>query len=69
MKSLSDYINEALTADQVNEAEDSVFAVKDSTGAILNMFPTKEEADADLKNWPKESGCKVEAVKKSEIEK
>lgn len=59
MKTLKDYI--------IESAE--VYAVQDNTGAILNVFPTKDEAVKDLKSWPKESEPKVVAMKQSDIEK
>lgn len=59
MKSLKEYIV---------ESADNVYAVKDNTGAILNIFNTKEEAEADLKNWPTESAVKVVTVKRNEVE-
>lgn len=62
MRNLKDYIN------YIMESAD-VYAVQDNTGAILNVFPTKEEADKDVKNWPDEAGPKVIVMKKSDIEK
>lgn len=59
MKSLKEYIN---------ESSEQVFAVKDSTGAILNVFPTKDEAEENAKTWPKESEAKVVAMKKDDVE-
>ena len=42
----------------ITEAEEQVFAVQDMTGAILNVFPTKQEAEDNAKTWPKESEVK-----------
>lgn len=60
MKTLRDYIFE--------KTEEKVYAVQDFTGAILNVFPTKEEADEDVKNWPDDSKAKVVLMNKSEVE-
>lgn len=60
MKGLKEYIIEA--------AEEYVYAVKDTTGAILNVFQTKEEAVADTAMWPKESKVVVVKVKRSDVE-
>lgn len=59
MKSLKDFIN---------ESSETVFAVQDNTGAILSVFPTKQEAQDNLKEWPKVSGAKIVTMKRSEIE-
>ena len=61
MKDLVDFIAEAI--------EDYVYAVKDNTGAILNVFPDEKSANDDLKNWPDVSEVKVEKMKRSEVEK
>lgn len=50
------------------EAESTVYAVKDETGAILGVFNTKEEADENLKTWPAESKAKVVTMNKNEVE-
>lgn len=64
METLKDYILK-----NINESSDEVvYAVKDETGAILNVFPDKKDADDDIKNWPEESNVKVVTLKKSEIE-
>lgn len=59
MKDLCEYIM---------EAESTVYAVKDETGAILGVFNTKEEADENLKTWPAESKAKVVTMNKNEVE-
>lgn len=59
MKNLKEYIT---------ESTEQVFAVKDNTGAILNVFPTKPEAEKNAKTWPKESEVKVVVMKKSDVE-
>lgn len=59
MKNLQEY---------VMEAEAQVYAVKDETDAILGVFDTKEEAEDNLKTWPKESNAKIITMKKSEVE-
>lgn len=51
------------------ESESKVYAVIDNTGAILNVFPDKAQANDDLKNWPSESKVKVKEMAKSEVEK
>ena len=53
----------------ITEAEEQVFAVQDMTGAILNIFPTKQEAEDNAKTWPKESEAKVVPMKRGDIEK
>ena len=37
----------------ITEAEEQVFAVQDTTGAILNIFPTKQEAEDNARHGQK----------------
>ena len=52
----------------INESSEQVFAVQDNTGAILNVFQTKSEAEKNAKTWPKESEAKVVVMKKNHVE-
>ena len=48
--------------------EDEVYAIVDETGAIQVFFNTKEEADEEIKKFPKVAYAKIKKMKKSEIE-
>ena len=65
MKSLYEYVMEA------QDNTEYVYAVQDVTGAILNVYTTEEDAEADAKSteWPKAADVKVVKMKRSEIEK
>lgn len=61
MKSLEDYINEAEQA--------TVFAVYDKDGCMLNVYKTKEEAEAGKKEFEtKGIEFEIKEIKLSEIE-
>lgn len=47
---------------------EKVYVVQDTTGAILNVFTTKEEAEEDVKTWPIDAKAKVVSINKNEIE-
>ena len=78
MKSLKEFIDEAMNTsneettketETVDESqEEYVYAVEDVNGTILNVFPTEQEANEDLKNWNSDAEAKVKKMKKSEIE-
>ena len=59
MKNLNVYIQEKLGS--------KVFAIVDETEAILDVFPSKEEADKVAREYPEEAHAKVKEIERSEI--
>lgn len=67
MKSLEEYIAEHRNI--VEAKEDTVFAVVDENGIIMNIFNTEEEADKEIENLKDNPvPVKKEKMKRSEIE-
>ena len=68
MKSLREYVIESSKSSQ---EIDYVYTVQDATGTILNVYTTKEDAEADANSneWSKDADVKVVKMKRSEVEK